>query len=67
MRVPAREPEEAPGSQLQISQAPPTVAIWGTNQQMEDLSLSVSSPLCSSDFYAYVNSQQIKHTYRKGS
>ena len=34
--------EEAPGSWLQIGSAPAIAAVWGVNQQMEDLSVSTS-------------------------
>ena len=37
--------EKAPGSWLQICAAPAIAAIWGVNQWMEDLSLSLSLSL----------------------
>ena len=39
---------EAPGSWIEIGSAPATVAIWGVNPRMEDLSVCIS--FCKSAF-----------------
>lgn len=56
------EPKEVPYSWLQTRQAPTTAAIWGANQQVEDLSVcvSLSFPVTLSNKYTLLSLQRME-------